>query len=72
MYPKLKQYRITANLSQPELARKAGLSKQYYCQLESGKRGDRWSLENARNIAFALADELKRSRNKVFADIFLS
>ncbi len=71
MYPRLKDYRITAGLTQPELARRAGLSKQYYCQLESGKRGDRWGLENARNIAHALADELKKSRNKVFQDIFL-
>jgi len=72
MYPKLKQYRIVANLSQPELARRAGISKPYYNQLENGKRGDRWGLENAKAIAFVLADELKKSRHRVFADIFLS
>lgn len=71
MYPKLREYRRAAGLSQVALARQAGLSKQYYSQLESGQRGDRWGLENARAIAFVLADKLKRSRNRVFADIFL-
>lgn len=38
MYPKLRELRIKNNYSSIEMARRVGISKAYYSQLENGKR----------------------------------
>lgn len=52
MNNRLKEARLTKNLTQKELAGMVGISESYYCQLETGAR--RISLPIAQKISFAL------------------
>lgn len=49
MYSKLKEIRIKNNMTLVDVAKKVGISKPFYCQLENGKR--RLLYETAIKIA---------------------
>ena len=48
----LKRIRVSKALSQSEVADKVGISQNYYCQIEKGRRGVR--VESAKRIASVL------------------
>jgi transcriptional regulator with XRE-family HTH domain len=52
----LRQYRIARNLTQEELAAKAGFSRSYYNEIETGKRNI--SLLNLKKLADCLDTSL--------------
>lgn len=54
----LKQMRLDAERTQAEIAKRAGISPNYYCYIEHGERGV--SVENAKKIAEALGFDWTR------------
>ena len=44
LVPELKTLRVKANITQDELAKIIGVSRQTYCQIENGNRGMPWNV----------------------------
>ena len=44
LVPELKTLRVKANITQDDLAKVIGLSRQTYCQIENGNKGMSWNV----------------------------
>jgi len=56
----LKHIRESLSMSQEEIARKIGISQQYYSFIEAGKRGKKLPVPMAKRIAEALGFDWKK------------